>query len=94
MTNKMKRYFLRQQNKLFWYGKCHTLWSKVPYLRYQNKLFWCGPNISEDGWESHFSQAIAREMAGSRQALDRLMEQSRSSLGAGKEQPRSWQGAV
>ena len=41
----MIRYFLRQQNKLFWCGKCHTLGSKVPYLRHQNNLFCCSSNM-------------------------------------------------
>ena len=45
LKNKMTRYFLQQQNKLFWYVKCHTLGSKVPSLRHQNNLFWCGANM-------------------------------------------------
>ena len=45
LKNKMTRYFLQQQNKLFWYVKCHTLGSKVPSLRHQNNLFCCGANM-------------------------------------------------
>ena len=45
LKNKMTRYFLQQQNKLFWCGKCHTLGSKVPSLRHQNNLFCCGANM-------------------------------------------------
>ena len=41
---------------------------------------------------SHHSQAVARELAGSKQALGRLMSMAWSRLGAGKEQARSWLG--
>ena len=41
---------------------------------------------------SHHNQAVARELAGSRQALGRLMSMVRSRQGASKEQARSWLG--